>query len=101
MLDIYHLLTGTQPAPSLSMTFNNKYLTGTYKIIDLSWYEPYKKTGDFVITIFVYMCFIWHCFTHASSIINGMDSGIYNSGNIVVDDMTGGAEKHSFYMRRH
>ena len=58
------------------MTFNNKYLTGTYKIIDLSFYAPYKKFGDEVITIFIYMCFIWHIFVKAASLIKGVDTSV-------------------------
>lgn len=56
------------------MTFNHNYLSGTYKIIDLSWYTPYKEYGDNIICMFAYLAFIWHMFIKASSIMNGVDT---------------------------
>lgn len=56
------------------MTFNHEYLSGTYKIVDLSWYAPYKEYGDNIICMFAYLAFIWHLFVKAASIINGVDS---------------------------
>ena len=91
---IYNMLVGVKEAPSISMTFDNKYLTGTYKIIDLSWYSPYKDIGDFIITVFIYMCFIWNCFVHASSIINGVGGGFHTSA-IVMGDYEYSQGKHS------
>lgn len=72
---IWGVLTDIEEAPTLSMTFNNQYLTGTYNIIDLRWYAPYKQYGDAVIVCFAYLCFIWRIFTRLSSIIKGVDSG--------------------------
>lgn len=40
----------------------------------MSWYAPYKSLGDEVITLFCYLCFIWHLFIKASSIIQGLDT---------------------------
>ena len=65
------------------MTFNHEYLSGTYKIIDLSWYAPYKETGDNIICMFAYLVFIWHLFIKASSIVNGADSSSTSSSNVV------------------
>ena len=59
----------------MSMTFNNKYLQGTYKIIDLSFYAAYKEYGDNVICMFVYLGFIWYVFNHLSGIIRGSTFG--------------------------
>jgi len=78
-------LTGVDTAPSFSMTFNNKYLNGTYTIIDLSWYAPYKEFGDDVICMFFYLGFIWHLFSHMASFINGADSGFNTIGTVSQD----------------
>lgn len=74
VLNIYNILVDVKEAPTFSLTFNNKYLTGTYNIIDLSWYAPYKEYGDNVICMFFYLGFIWHVFTKLSSIISGVDT---------------------------
>lgn len=73
--DIYKIIVNTKEAPSLSMTFDNKYLKGTYKVVDLTWYAPYKEFGDNVICMFVYVLFIWYIFNNLSSIIRGSTFG--------------------------
>ena len=67
------------------MTFDNKYLCGTYTIIDLSWYAPYKEFGDNVICMFIYLSFIWHIFKHASSIITGQSTGFSRNVDNVIN----------------
>lgn len=64
------------------MTFNNKYISGTYTIIDLSWYSPYKNYGDSVICMFCYLAFIWYIFKNLSDVINGTTNGTFNSFNV-------------------
>lgn len=67
------------------MTFNNKYLSGTYTIIDLSWYSQYKEYGDNVICMLFYLSFIWHIFKHASSIITGQSTGFTKNNDNVIN----------------
>lgn len=71
---VYHTVSDVSTAPTFSINLNSKYLTGTYTIIDLSWYAPYKQYGDSVITMFFYLGFIWHVFTKLASIISGSDT---------------------------
>ncbi len=71
---MYHIVKDVSTAPTFSININSKYLTGTYTIIDLSWYAPYKQYGDAVITMFCYLGFIWHVFTKLASIISGVDT---------------------------
>lgn len=59
-------------------------MTGTYKIIDLSWYAPYKQFGDSVIAMFFYLGFIWHSFINIGSIISGGTSA-YRSYDSYMD----------------
>lgn len=80
------MLMNTNYAPSLSLNFNHKYLNGNYKIIDLSWYLPYKTFGDTIICGFVYLGFIWTTFKYAHSLISG-DSSI--SSNVTDVDVKG------------
>lgn len=74
MAEIYHTITSVTEVPRFEMTFDNKYLKGTYTIVDLGWYSPYKQYGDNVICMFAYLGFIWYVFKHATSIISGVSS---------------------------
>lgn len=58
----------------------------TVKILDFSWYAPFKKYGDLVITGFVYAMFIWRIFTHLPSIISGA-GGAYNDVPAMLTDL--------------
>ena len=57
------VLMGIKPAPSLSINIGEtKYTKAkTVKIIDLSWYAPYKGIGDAVLTGFIYIVKIMVC----------------------------------------
>lgn len=68
------MLMNTNDAPSLSLNFNHKYMNGNYKIIDFSWYAPYKTYGDAIICGFVYLGFIWTSFKYAHSLLSGESS---------------------------
>lgn len=68
------MITSTSEAPSFSLTLNNKYVSGTYRIIDLSWYAPYKEYGDNIICMFFYLIFIWHTFKTLPNTIRGANS---------------------------
>ncbi len=85
------MINGPKSAPSFEVTFNNKYLQGTYTVVDLSWYAPYKKYGDDVICMFSYLGFVWFCFKHATSIISGAaaDYKVYQDGQPINYDTTG------------
>lgn len=66
-----NMLTNLEISPSLTTNVNSKYYSGALKIIDLSWYSPFKSYGDLVISGFIYLIFIWKLFVHAPNIING------------------------------
>lgn len=68
------VISGVKPIPSLSINIGEtKYTEArTVKIIDLSWYAPYKEIGDSVITGFVYVFFLWKLFIHLPGIISGV-----------------------------
>lgn len=72
------VLTGIKPAPSLSINIGGtKYTESrTVKIIDLSWYAPYKGIGDAVLTGFIYLSFLWRLFINLPAIINGAGGSI-------------------------
>lgn len=76
------MLKSSTTAPCFNITFNNKYIQGTYAVVDLSWYAPYKQYGDNIICMFSYLGFVWHCFKHATSIISGAsaDYKVYTDG---------------------
>lgn len=75
MLEVYKAILSIEEAPKINMSFNNKYFSGTYTIIDLTWYAPYKEFGDNVICTFMYFCFVITIFKKLPSIISGTASG--------------------------
>lgn len=72
------IMSGVVPAPSLSINVKEtKYTTArSIKILDLSWYLPYKEYGDLILTGFIYICFLWRTFTHLPNIISGIGGGV-------------------------
>lgn len=59
---------------------NSKYwsVSGTVNMLDLSWYEPYKKNTDTIISAILWMCFFWRIYLRIPDILQG-------SGSIVSD----------------
>ena len=82
-------LSQTTPTPSLSIDVGaTKYTESqSMKIIDLSWYAPYKPFGDIVITGFVYVFALWRLFVNLPGIISG-SSGIIDAGYHISDIQT-------------
>lgn len=74
-------LDNVNSVPTYSLDVNSKYYTGDLKILDLSWYAPFKPYGDLVITGFVYIFFLWRLFVKVPSIVNGISSGVEVSMN--------------------
>ena len=70
MKDMLNNLEGT---PSLSLELGaTKYTEKqNIKIIDLSWYKPYKQYGDIVLTGLIYFFFLWRIYIRLPSIISG------------------------------
>lgn len=70
-------------APSLTVDLKDK--GGVVKFLDLSFYAPYKATGDIIITSFIYVMFVWRVFKNLPSIISG--------ASIVTDRVERGSNK--------
>lgn len=96
VLTIYNVIINVQEAPKFTINVtNNKYIAdGSYTIVDMSWYTPYKEFGDNVICMFFYLFFIWHVFTHLSSTINGAGSAynVYTDNKPIDYELTGKKE---------
>lgn len=85
-VDFYHDSSyGVDFAPALRWEFNNEYLQGTYEIFSVSWYIPYKKYGDSIITAFCYIAFILHVFRNLPNYVSGANS-VGTNINIAMDD---------------
>ena len=54
----------------------NKWISGQVKVIDFSWYAPYKELGDTIICCFAYAFFYWRIFIHLSDIISGSGGSV-------------------------
>lgn len=67
-------ITSIEPCPTLTLDVNSKWYSGELKVIDLSFYEPYKEAGDLIITAFAYLLFLWQVFLKLPDIINGVGS---------------------------
>ena len=56
----------------------------TVKVIDFSWYAPFKTYGDLIITGFVYAFFLWRIFINLPNIIHGL-GGVVDSNQMLGD----------------
>lgn len=80
---IKDLLNGAGNAPSITLTLKSTKYTNemNVKVIDMSWYEPYKAYGDLIITGFVYAFFAWRTYIKINSILNGAAGTVENLEN--------------------
>lgn len=85
------IINNINNTPSLSITLGStKYTSNTdVKVIDMSWYVPFKHYGDIIITGFSYAFFLWRLYVHAPSII----SGVNTFNDITSGDDKGGKDK--------
>lgn len=79
------VITDTTSAPVFYVTVGeNKWFSGQVKVVDLSWYEPYREYGDTVICIFAYLSFLWNIFIRLPDIIAGAGASSF-AGNQISD----------------
>lgn len=97
--DIVEVVTDTSSAPCFYVTVGeNKWISGEVKVLDLSWYEPYKEYGDNVICVFAYLSFLWNIFMRLPDIISGAGASSYAgdmAGDIRAYKATGFARSSS------
>lgn len=80
--DLKTMLFGITPSPILKIpigkTTSKKYNygTGSFIIIDVSWYAPYKQFGDKVILAIAWALFLWRLFLKLPGIISGTEGSI-------------------------
>lgn len=82
---------GNVGTDGINMKFDSKYVNGTYRIVDVSWYKPYKPFADTVICGFAYVGFAFHMFIKLSSIIRGAGSAysVYSDNKPINYELTG------------
>lgn len=61
-----------QEPPSIVMDINIRGTTKEVTVIDMSWYEPYKRYGDMVLSGMIWVFFVWRVFVRLPGIIAGM-----------------------------
>lgn len=44
--------------------------------ISMEWYQPYKSTGDTIISAVIWLVFLWNVFTGLPSLISGFGGGM-------------------------
>lgn len=71
-------ITGTDSKAIINVTTKPTKYTDEMKvkIIDFSWYAPFKPYGDLVITGFCYAMFIWRLFMKLPGIIHGTSASV-------------------------
>ena len=71
--DVEDILVGSEPVPTLKIHVNETEYTQEQDltIINLSWYLPFKKYGDIILTGFIYAFFFWRIYISIPSIISG------------------------------
>ena len=55
---------------------------GQLEMLDLSWYTPYKKTVDDLVSGFLWLFFLWALFRHAPAVISGVGLTASRSSDI-------------------
>lgn len=94
------VITDTESAPVFYVTVGeNKWFSGDVKVLDLSWYEPYREYGDTVICIFAYLSFLWHIFIRLPDIISGAGASSYlgnQIGDIAAYKSAGSGRSNSY-----
>lgn len=74
-------------APVITLDLSNS--TGKYNyglsafFLDMSWYAPYKKPVDVILSGLMWIVFIWNCFKDLPGIINGVGTAGASSAKIV------------------
>lgn len=72
------IVGGRPPVVTINLgSATNKYSYGggTIKVLDMSWYAPYKPSADLIISSLMWLCFAWRVFHRVPSIINGVSAG--------------------------
>lgn len=75
---IEDVLSGAEEAPSFTLHVKSTQFTEEQdlKILDLSWYAPFKVYGDKILTAFIYAMFFWRIYIKLPSIISGASGGV-------------------------
>lgn len=75
---MYDLSSSTPPVVYVHLgDSESKYnYGGTVKFLDMSWYEPYKPTGDAILSGFLWGLFAWRIYLKLPGIINGVSGSI-------------------------
>ena len=79
--DLKTMIFGITPSPILKIpigaeTSKYNYGLGSYIIIDISWYAPYKQFGDKIILAICWALFIWRLYIKLPGIISGTEGSI-------------------------
>lgn len=79
--DLKTMIFGITPSPILKIpigaeTSKYNYGLGSYIIIDISWYAPYKQFGDKIILAICWALFIWRLYIKLPGIISGAEGSI-------------------------
>ena len=76
--DVEDILTGAEEAPGFTIHVKGTQFTEEQdmKILDLSWYVPYKQYGDTILTGFIYAMFFWRIYIKLPSIISGSSGSV-------------------------
>ena len=78
------LVVDSSASPSMSISLGSTKYTEAFdvKIVDLSWYAPFKQYGDVVVAGFAYAFFAWRLFLNVSGIINGASGAVYTISSV-------------------
>lgn len=83
---LQNIINNVGNAPKLEISIGSTKYTSeqTVKVIDFSWYAPFKTYGDLIITGFVYIFFLWRIFINLPNIIHGL-GGVVDSNQMIGD----------------
>ena len=71
---IQTMLETGEGSPTFELNINSKYISGDVKILDFSFFAPYKPYSDLVITAFAYLLFAYRTIKNLPETISGLNS---------------------------
>ena len=82
--DVEDVLVGAEAVPTLKIHVNDTKYTQAQDltIINLSWYVPFKKYGDIILTGFIYAFFFWRIYITLPNTISGAGGTIFDVSSI-------------------
>lgn len=83
LLDVINNV-GESPSLSVDVAATKYTEAQKLKIIDMSWYKPYKAYSDVILTVLIYVFFLWRLYIKLPNIISGYGGTVDNVMDFII-----------------